>query len=167
MKIILYKASTGTIIDKVINVWTGSYGYSHCEVTFDHIYRSGQKQLCCSASPRSNKVRFTYINIQSKHWEIIDIPEINNAEKENEIFKYLKELEGQKYDWFGIFFYFVLPKIKKQSDKKWWCSEICASVLDKFVKSQKFRISPNKLAKNLNAPKLRRKIIIPFISKRY
>ena len=162
MKIALYKSETGTIVDKLINIWTGFYGYSHCEIVFDKIYgHSDGKWMCCSADARTNEVRFKKIDIESRHWLIIDIPEIDTVEKEQQVFNLMKTIDGAKYDWKGIFLSFILPWFKKQDDKKWWCSEICAYVLNKFVNETfKFRISPNKLAKKLKAPKQPFKIML-------
>ena len=155
MKIALYKAETGTLIDKLINIWTGFYGYSHSEIVFDKIYgHPKDKYMCCSSSPRDGEIRFDGIDIYSRHWELIDIPEIETPQQEQEIYDFLKTLEGAKYDWKGIFLTFVFSFINKQDDKKWWCSEICGFVINKYVNENfKYRISPNKLAKKLKATK--------------
>ena len=155
MKIALYVASTGTIVDKLIDVYTGLHGYSHCEVVFDKIYgHQNDEYLCCSAAPREGKVRFKRIDIHSRHWYIVDVPEIDSPAKEREVYMFLKKLEGAKYDWKGIFLFFIFAFMKKQDDKKWWCSEVCGLVLHTFINTkQKYRISPNKLARVLHAPK--------------
>lgn len=153
MKLALYIADAGTLVDKAINIWTGLYGYSHSEIVFEMIdVQADGKNLSCSASPRDGDVRFERINFQSGHWELIDLPSIDTVEKEQEVYDFLKPYVGAKYDWRGIFLWFILP-FKKQSNKKWWCSEICAMVLDKFVLPLDYRISPNRLAKKLKAPK--------------
>jgi len=155
MKIAFYIASTGTLIDKLINVWTGFYGYSHCEIVFDHIEISDDdKWWACSAAPRDGEVRFKKIDIHSSHWELIDIPTVNTKDDELKVYNFLKEYEGSKYDWQGILLYFIFAFMKKQDNKKWWCSEICAYTLREFIDPKlSYRISPNKFAKKLNAPK--------------
>ena len=168
MKVILYKSETGTMIDKVINLWTGLYGYSHCEIVFDKLYtHNEEKYMCCSSSPRDGQVRFEQININSRHWEIIDVPEIDSIIKEKEVFDFMSKMKGAKYDWKGIFLTFIFQWIHKQDNDKWWCSEICGFILNKFVDGDlKYRISPNQLAKKLGAPRQPFKFTIG-IRKRY
>ena len=151
MKVILYIAETGTFMDKLINVWTGLYGYSHCEIVFDKMPQKNGKYLCCSSSPRDLKVRFNYIDIKSKHWHIVDIP--SNSKIDDEVYKEMKKLEGAKYDWKGIFLTFIFSWVDKQDNKKWWCSEIVAHILNKFYIPMKLRVHPNRLAKTLKAPR--------------
>jgi len=151
MKVALYIADSGSIVDKLINVWTGLYGYSHTEIAFDTIGKKENSYLCCSSSPRDGDVRFTNINLNSGHWHVInfDIP----AYQEKVIYDELRELTGAKYDWKGIFFTFIFSWVHKQDDKKWWCSELTAYILNLHVRNMNFRISPNKLAKRLDAPR--------------
>jgi len=155
MKVALYRSSEGSLVDKAINIWTGFRGYSHSEIVFEHhlFNTNNEKFLCCSSSPRENKLRFKEIDINSGNWTVIDIPEISTVEKEKEIYDFLKDMEGTPYDWKGIFFWFILKFVRKQDNKKWWCSEIVGYTLDKFARPMSYRISPNKLAKNLEAPK--------------
>ena len=154
MKVALYIASTGSLVDKAIDIWTGLHGYSHCEIVFEQVVLPNDKDewLCCSSSPRDGKLRFNYIDIHSRHWLLVDIPEVDTIEKEKEVYDYLKKIEGAKYDWKGIILFFIFAFMKKQDDKKWWCSEIVAFILDKFAIPMKVRISPNKLARKLKAP---------------
>jgi len=152
MKIALYIADSGSLVDKLINAWTGFYGYSHSEIVFESIDKKGETEyLCCSASPRAGKVRFTHIDLSSGHWHLVDyrMPEF----QEQNIYNDLKKLEGAKYDWKGIFLTFIFKWFNKQNDKKWWCSEICGYILDEYIVHMNYRISPNKLAKKLKAPK--------------
>ena len=150
MKVALYIADTGSMVDKLINLWTGLYGYSHSEIVFDMIPEEKGKYLCCSSSPIDGEVRFERINIYSKHWYVVDIP--IKYEDEVKAYKEMKKLVGAKYDWKGIFLTFIFKWIDKQDDKKWWCSEICSYVLNKYYISIPIRIHPNKLAKLLKAP---------------
>lgn len=154
MKIAMYIASTGSLVDKIIDAWTGWYGYSHSEIVFDHIARLDNTYLTCSSSPRDGKLRFNRIDMSSGHWYMVDIPEIYSEKQEYEIYNMLKKMEGAKYDWKGIFFYFIFSFVHKQDDNEWWCSEICAYIINRFINPNfKYRISPNKLAKKLKAPK--------------
>ena len=59
-----------------------------------------------------------------------------------------ENLVGREYDWAGIIFWFVFP-VFKQSNRRWWCSEICGFLL----KDRNFRIDPNEMAMKYGAPK--------------
>lgn len=140
MKLAFYKAKKGNWLDKTINLWTGNYGYSHVELIFDNVKTTNADvSLCFSASPREGNVRFKYIELDDK-WVVMDF---DISDKEEKIL-YAKSLKYNhaKYDYLGIFFWFVLP-IKKQFENKWWCSEIISYLLG--VKN--FRICPNSMAK--------------------
>ncbi len=163
MKVALYIASSGSLIDKGIDIWTGLHGYSHCEIVFEHVMIPADgKWLTCSASPRDGEVRFNKININSGHWHLVDIPEVDTMEKEAIVYNLLMTMVGDKYDWKGILLYFIFAFMKKQDNNKWWCSEIVGYILDRFGSPMKYRISPNKLAKKLNAPKQPFKFMFTF-----
>jgi|GEM_PF-3571919 len=155
MKIAMYIASTGSLVDKVIDIGTGLFVYSHCEIVFEKHGppAEDEKWLTCSASPRDNKVRFNEIDIYSKHWHVVDLPELDD--KEDEIYEFCKKYIGSKYDWRGIFFWFIFFWMKEQDNDKWWCSEFCAHVLNSFKADCKsrVRVSPNHLARKLKCPR--------------
>lgn len=152
MKVALFIADSGTVLDKIINLWTGLYGYSHSEIVFDKIKDGDDGTLCCSSSPMDRKVRFEDIKLTPKHWYLVDIPV--DYETEVKIYKEMEKLKGAKYDWKGIFLTFIFKWFKKQDDKKWWCSELCAFILNEhYDHNIPLRIHPNKLAKVLKAPK--------------
>lgn len=155
MKIAMYIASSGSLVDKAIDIWTGLHGYSHCEIVFDFIEKSDDDTfLTYSSSPRDGELRFNRIDMSSGHWYLVDLPEIYSEKQELEIYNMLKKMEGAKYDWKGILLYFIFAFVHKQDDNKWWCSEICAYAINQFINPNfKYRISPNKLAKKLKAPK--------------
>jgi len=151
MKLALYKSSKGTALDKIINIGTGLYGYSHCEVVFDRM-RVGQdegKQLCFSSSPRDGKTRFNYININSGNWEIVDLDDEFTLDEEKAMFLKASEYVDKSYDYYGILFYFVFWFVRRQKENKWWCSEICSFLLG----WDKFRVSPNRMARKYKAPR--------------
>jgi len=152
MKVAFYIAESGNFVDKIINLWTGFYGYSHCEIVFENFgpTEDYHKYLCCSAAPREGKVRFKEIDIYSKHWHVIDLDDDIN---ENTAFDYVNKMIGAKYDWKGILLYFIFMFIKKQDKNKWWCSEFVGNFLNEFYKPTKFRVSPNRLAKKLGLPR--------------
>lgn len=149
MKIMLYKANKGTWLDKIIDAFSGGYGYSHVELAFDKIYDDPKNgYICFSSSPREGKVRFKYINPHvNDHWEIIDLN--HTLEEEQRIYSGSFEYLNAKYDYYGIMFWYVFFWVKKQHDDKWWCSEIVSYLLG----FDKYRKTPNELAKIFGANK--------------
>lgn len=150
MKLALYKAAEGTPLDKAIDIGSGLHGYSHNELVFDRM-EDGIKDgyyLCFSSSPREGKVRFKHIDIHSGKWYIVDLDDIS-LEEEKEMFEKAKTQVGKKYDYYGIFFTYILFWVKRQKDDQWWCSEIAAWLLG----WPNFRVTPNKLARHFGVPR--------------
>lgn len=146
MKVIFKKSHKWGMLNKAINLWTGGYGYSHCEIVFDKV--QNVKGKCFSAEPEDGRARWKTINYSDKSkWHVVELDK--TLEEELEAYKFAKKIEGKRYDWVGIFLWFIIP-ISKQHDSKWWCSEICA----KMIGIKQFRVHPNKLAKMLGAPKV-------------
>lgn len=140
MKIAFYKAHEGTFVDKIIDIRTGFYGYSHVELVFSD-------GMCFSASYRDGqKCRFKKIDLDEK-WEIVDLD--IDMEEERQIRIRAGHYVGAKYDFFGILFWYVIP-IRRQDKKKWWCSEI----VSKLLNYEKIQVSPNYMAKRFELPRL-------------
>ena len=144
-----------TFGDKAVAWWTAKFsdkfngkwrfGYSHCELYFPNNNRM------FSASQYENKVRFkNKLNVGS-NWEIIKIYKRWHRGYNNLMLS-CDLLLDKKYDYLGIFG-FIIPKIK-QDKNKWFCSEVCAFILD-YNKLEHFdkpfsKYSPNSLALTLN-----------------
>jgi hypothetical protein len=147
MKLAFYKADKGNWKDKLINVWTGRYGYSHVELLFD-------ENICFSASPREGRVRFKQIKdiYTSGKWNIIEISPLIS---EQEVIENCNKITGLPYDWIGIFFHqsIIFPSIRNkygiEDPDKYWCSEAIQSVLEQG----NIYISPNEMAKLWNIQK--------------
>jgi hypothetical protein len=133
MQIAFYRASEGNIADKAINLWTGGKGFSHVELVFSN-------GLCFSSSQRDGGCRFKKILLKPEKWFIVNWPV--SEEEEEEIKDLCRSQIGKDYDWAGILFWFVFP-FKGQSDRRWWCSEVCSWALG----WEKYRIHPNKMLK--------------------
>lgn len=112
MKMAFYKGP-GTWLDKLIRFVTRS-DYSHCEIAIGG--------YCWSSSARDNGVRQRYINLQSGHWDVIDI-----QGDEVTTLAWFKEQEGAGYDWLGLI-RTVIPFFP-HSSSKWFCSEACGTAL--------------------------------------
>lgn len=141
VRLAFYKSRYGNFIDKIINWWTGGYGYSHCELVFT----DGSS---FSADSRTNKTRFTAgIDWNEEKWEFIDLPEYDSF-GENLLKLKAVSIDGLGYDWTGIFFHQFLP-LSWQSEDEWWCSEACLWLTDKHP----YRVNPNVAAINLGLPR--------------
>jgi hypothetical protein len=140
MKLSFYKASCGNISDTLVNIWSGCYGYSHCELTFS----SG---VSFSASFRENLVRFKEIDMNNDKWVHIDLLNIDEYHEEK-LMEECISFCGKKYDYLGIFLYYFMP-IGIQNPSCWYCSEICSYLLRHYD----YEISPNRLAKMYGAPR--------------
>lgn len=152
MKLALYKAAEGTPLDKAIDIGSGLYGYSHNEIVFDRLENGRDengKYLCFSSSPREGEVRFKYIDIYSGKWHVIDLDDQYEWEDEAMIYQDSMQYIGAKYDYYGIFMWYILFWVKKQRDDQWWCSEIGAKQLG----WENYRVTPNKLARHYGAPR--------------
>lgn len=112
MKMAFYKGK-GNWLDALVRFVTRSE-YSHCEIVIDGV--------CWSSSPRDGGVRRTQINLQSGHWDVIDI-QGNEASAE----LWFKSREGAGYDWIGLI-RTVIPYFP-HSKTKWFCSEACGAAL--------------------------------------
>ena len=117
MKVAFYIAKHGDWFDKAIAFWTQSK-YSHVELVLDN------KNLCYSASNRSNSVRLAHLDLS--HFDVFEIDE--TMVKFDDVYKRIDTTIGKKYDWVGIFFHQFLP-FKTQDKKKFWCSEAVGYVL--------------------------------------
>lgn len=112
MKMAFYKGK-GNFFDALVRLVTRSE-YSHCEIVIDGV--------CWSSSPRDGGVRRTQINLQSGHWDVIDL--VGNEEA---VSLWFKSREGASYDWIGLI-RTVIPFFP-HSKTKWFCSEACGAAL--------------------------------------
>ena len=115
MKIIFYKAKYGTILDKLIGLFSFSK-YSHCELVFSN-------GICASSSSRDGGMRFKYIDI-NEHWDIFDL----NMDVDEASIRYWFSInDGDSYDWVGAIA--SLFRIDLSTDDKKFCSEACGYAL--------------------------------------
>jgi len=127
MKIAFYKAE-GDWTDKLIRFWTVG-NYSHCELVIgDDWYTS---------SWYDGGVVRRKIHPSTEHWDFIELP----SKYIDRTLSLFNQTKGAKYDLLGILLNEFIP-LKKQDNKKWYCSEWCAEALGLGVK-----VSPNALYK--------------------
>ncbi len=137
MRFAFYKAEYGDWLDKLI-AWYTRGPYSHVEMFFE------KDNICFSSSPRDGGTRWKTIpDIKtSGKWVIVDTPYVD----ENKLKIKCNAQLGKKYDWFCIFFNFVIP-FDIHDPKRWICSEICAKLVLKLKYA--FKFSPNSLFKEV------------------
>lgn len=143
MKLAFYKASHGTWLDKTIAWWTRpliwkfweSGKYSHVEFLFSD-------NSTFAASPEVGGTRFSSAIKEEiydqNQWELVDIDCFN----ESTILAKCNLVNHAKYDWFCIFFSFVIP-FDIQDPSRYTCSELVDSIL--FNDKRSFSVSPNAL----------------------
>lgn len=114
----------GTFFDRIVRLVTRSQ-YSHVEIIEDldsyKIFCGEKQHKCWSSSPRDGGVRAKYIHLESRHWDIVEVPW--HSGKIDGFFLHWSKL-GAKYDWFGVIFCQFF-NLQRQRQLDWFCSEIC------------------------------------------
>lgn len=142
MELWFYIAKFGDCTDKIIATWTRG-PYSHVEMVFP----DGE---CFSSSPRDGGVRFKKIN-RSNKWSSIKLSIDYNENIRKDCEKYV----GLPYDWYGCMG-LTLGFSRIEEKNKWYCSEICAFILNKYGAELPSKVSPNTLYKKMiNGSKFR------------
>lgn len=114
IKLALYKAK-GTLPNAAIRWWTGSQ-YSHCELVVDG--------WCYSSSVMDKGVRRKLIDLNSGHWDCIDLPWAD-AEFVRD---YLDKTDHLGYGWGALVTSQFLNLGIGYADSQ-FCSEWCANAL--------------------------------------
>jgi hypothetical protein len=127
MKVQFYIASNGNLFDKIIAWWTNSL-FSHVEIDMEN-------GMGFSASNRWNCVRYAMIDFNNGNWKSVDVDIDLDLVKLR-----ADKITGKKYDYIGVFLWFVIPK-SYQHPKRYWCSEAVAHVLG----LENDKISPQRL----------------------
>lgn len=117
MKIAFYKWK-GDWLDSLIRWFTGQQ-YTHCELIFP-------TWEAFSSSERDGWVRFKKIEFRKENWDIIDY--YVWKDEVNKLYNKAKLECWKKYDFKWILFSIIF-KYNVHSKDKWFCSEICWSLL--------------------------------------
>lgn len=88
--------------------------YSHCELVIDG--------MCYTSSVNDGGVRAKYLNLESGHWDVLDVSGDKAAAK-----AWFDARMGKAYDWVGVM-RFLIPFMSKNADQ-WFCSEAVAESL--------------------------------------
>jgi len=135
MYVIFFENQQGNFFDKLVRWYTSSFKEklngdwkwlpSHCEILFNN-------KISFSADSDEDLVRFKYRNYISEDtsWSIVHV-NLSHGADEDTVYKYCETKEGLKYDYAGIFAFFT-PFVR-QNKNKYFCSEICAEVIDLYT----------------------------------
>lgn len=127
MKIAFLK-SKKHIFNRVVSCWTRG-PYSHCEVVFSD-------GMCASSSFLDHGVRFKRIDITSEDYDVLDVPNIDEAKVRQWFVDHL----GQKYDVIGL----LSPLTPIHETKyKWFCNESIGAAMGI---PEPWRFTPNSFA---------------------
>ena len=127
--VILAFQDDGTKVSSLIKWWTKS-DFSHCEIIIDNYWiSSGPRGGAYIQKLRPLTDKYIYVNVSVQQ------------DKIHEALYFAFCQIGTKYDWLGIFFTQFI-KMNAQNEDKWFCSEICTSLL---------QIMNNKQVQNLKS----------------
>lgn len=110
----VYKGKGG-ITNSSIRLWTGSE-YSHCEIVVNG--------LCYSSSAMDGGVRSKLIDLDSGHWDLIEIPWADD----DSVLDYFNKTDYQTYGWVSLVTS-QLFNLGLSGDHSQFCSEWCAAAL--------------------------------------
>ena len=117
MKIAFYKGPPKLRLHKFTH-WliclVTSSKYSHCELVIDG--------LCYTSSVNDGGVRSKRINLDSGHWDVVDVAGDKAAAK-----AWFDARIGRAYDWVGVA-RFLLPFMSNNKDQ-WFCSEAVSEAM--------------------------------------
>lgn len=108
--------------------------YSHCEIAVRN--DDSDTYTCYSSSVRDGGVRCKTMPLPSDKWDLIELP----STVHDRLQQVWQTTKGKPYDWPGALG--VVFKTRNRDDK-WFCSELCASVIGL---PESWRFSPNDLA---------------------
>ena len=147
-----FKAEYGGLFAKLIKWQSRKINgkHSHVEMIFPQykIYdEKGKRELslCFSSYEKEGGVRFKFIYLDPKKWDIVPvkIPD----DRLHELLAAAAELADCRYDWFGIV-KFVLPHVPEKPGR-FFCSEVIVYVLQKlfgkFPELISYKTSPSQL----------------------
>lgn len=122
-----YKAThTGLAgwINRVIRLVTKSQ-YSHSELVIagdGHPFDT--RVVCVSSAGMDGGVRSKVMTLDPRKWDLIELPHLSPLD----VLAFLGEHKGQGYDYVGCV-RSVLPFVGHEHPSRWFCSELCATVL--------------------------------------
>jgi hypothetical protein len=124
----LYLASyTGTqpgwkgLVNRAIRFFTKS-AYSHSEICLGDPFAGPVD--CLTSAGTEGGVRIKRMQLNPDKWDVIALPHVS----EGAAWHFLADNAGQPYDFIGCV-RSVLPFVRGEHPRKWFCSEVCAEVM--------------------------------------
>ena len=124
----LYLASyTGTqpgwkgLINRAIRFFTKST-YSHSEICLGDPFAGPVD--CITSAGTEGGVRIKRMQLNPDKWDVIALPHVS----EGAAWHFLADNAGQPYDFIGCV-RSVLPFVRGEHPRKWFCSEVCAAII--------------------------------------
>jgi hypothetical protein len=167
LRVALYRAKFGNLMDDAINAFSGLGGFSHAEIVFSDGVSFSSTQRDDLGIGKAGGTRYKTIDYDANpdRWLLIEIP--CTPEEEAVVRSFCDSELGCGYDYAGCV-RFVLP-FWKAHDTEWFCSEVVVAALQHLWKTKKHlswgffvrtyglrkvrpeRVSPNRLFDLLGA----------------
>jgi len=109
------------LVNRAIRFFTKSQ-YSHSEICLGDPFAGPVD--CLSSVGTEGGVRVKRMQLNPDKWDVIALPYVH----EDAFLNFVKYRMGQPYDLIGCV-RSVLPFVSREHETKWFCSEVCASVI--------------------------------------
>lgn len=135
MKIAFYKGRS-RLFNLFVSWWTRG-PYSHCEAVFDYGPGVASPTLCASSSFMDGGVRFKMIDLTQDHWDIIDVPVVD----QERVYAWFNEHKGEAYDALGLLSTSTpIPDMQH----RWFCNEAVGAAAGL---QEPWRFTPNSFSR--------------------
>lgn len=125
-----------TWMAKVISYWTKSE-YHHVELILNNNWIS---------SDSDTGVVVRELKPLKDNWDYINLPSVTLLPLHYDILnKFIKKVDGNKYDWKGIILSQTIP-LSMNNKNKWFCSELVTKLLQIIVVEEVIDLEPNEVA---------------------
>lgn len=109
------------LVNRAIRFFTKSQ-YSHSEICLGNPFEGPVD--CLSSVGTEGGVRIKRMQLDPAKWDVIALPGVS----EGAFWNFLADNAGRKYDLVGCV-RSVLPFVSREHKTKWFCSEVCATVI--------------------------------------
>lgn len=109
------------LVNRAIRYFTKSI-YSHSEICLGDPFNGPVE--CLSSVGTEGGVRLKTMQLSPEKWDVIALPHVS----EGAFWSFVIEHKGRPYDLVGCV-RSVLPFVSREHETKWFCSEVCATVI--------------------------------------
>lgn len=109
------------LVNRVIRFFTKS-AYSHSEICWGDPLAGPAD--CLSSAGTEGGVRIKRMQLDPAKWDVVELPGV----PEGAWWHFVAEHIGRPYDFVGCV-RTVLPFVGREHPRKWFCSEVCATVI--------------------------------------